>query len=77
MKFQIGDLFVYTTVDSVQYGIVIGFGQKNIYNRDDLKVSWIHSRGSRWKGEHDCYYLERTLSNPDFGWKHYPAAGTG
>ena len=55
MKFQIGDLFVYTTVDSVQYGIVIGFGQKNIYNRDDVKVFWIHSQGSRWKGEHDCY----------------------
>ena len=89
MKFQIGDLFIYTSELNRQYGIVTGFGQKNIFNFDEsglrikgkntdyVKVYWIHSKGSRWKGEHDYHYLERTLSNPDFGWKHYPVKESG
>ena len=85
MKFEIGDLFIYASELNRQYGIVTGYGQKNIYNFDEsesglrikgkdtdiLKIRWTHCNGSSWSGEHDVVYLERTLNNPDFGWKHY------
>lgn len=90
MKFQIGDLFIYVSELNRQYGIVTGYGQKNIYifdaasglrikgkDTDILKIRWTHCNGSSWSGEHDIVYLERTLNNPDFGWKHYPVKENG
>lgn len=103
MKFQIGDLFIYTSELNRQYGIVTGYGQKNIWNFDErdlriekedtdtlkigctikgkdtdtLKIRWTDGNGSSWSGEHDVACLERTLNNPDFGWKHYPVKEDG
>ena len=89
MKFEIGDLFIYTSELNRQYGIVTGYGQKNIWNIDEnnlrikgkntdiVKIRWTDCNGSSWSGEHDLVYLERTLNNPDFGWKHYPVKEGG
>jgi len=83
MNFQIGDLFVVKYISDPglpdRHGILT-----RIYTEFDgiepvqewLEIYWTESNGRSYRGEHDSYYVRKTLRDSRFCWKHFPVKET-